>query len=156
MSATVQTYINTPISQLIVVSDEICVQGISFNMIEPHILSPISSEIIAQTNQELTTYFQQAHSNWSLSLHIKGTEFQRKVWCYLQTIPVGETRTYTDVANALTTSARAVANACRANLFAIIVPCHRVVSISGLGGYYGKTDGKELAIKQWLLDHEQY
>ena len=114
-----------------------------------------SSVIAVHATQQLNTYFQQAHNNWSLSLRLKGTEFQCKVWRYLQTIPVGETRTYSDVASALTTSARAVGNACRANLFAIVVPCHRVISSSGLGGYYGKTAGNELIIKQWLLDHEQ-
>ncbi|MDC9725199.1 MAG: methylated-DNA--[protein]-cysteine S-methyltransferase [Gammaproteobacteria bacterium] len=84
-----------------------------------------------------------------------GTEFQQKVWHYLQTIPLGETRYYSDVAKALNSSAQAVGNACRANPFVIVVPCHRVVSKTGLGGYDGKTSGHNLAIKQWLLDHER-
>ena len=156
MSAIVQTHINTPTGQLLIATRDQCVQSISFNMTDLRVASPVSSDVADRTIQQLNTYFQQAHNDWSLPLLTKGTEFQRKVWRYLQTIPVGETRTYSEVAKELATSSRAVGNACRANLFAIIVPCHRVISSSGLGGYYGKTAGRELVIKQWLLDHEQY
>ena len=156
MSAIVQTHINTPTGQLLIATRDQCVQSVSFNMTDLSVVSHVSSDVADQTIQQLNTYFQQAHNDWSVPLLTKGTEFQRKVWRYLQTIPVGETRTYSEVAKELATSARAVGNACRANLFAIIVPCHRVISSSGLGGYYGKTAGRELVIKQWLLDHEQY
>jgi len=90
-----------------------------------------------------------------------GTEFQRKVWQSLQDIPVGEVRTYGSLAKELNSSARAVGNACRQNLFPVIVPCHRVVSASGIGGYAGDTLARQhgqinfLHIKQWLLAHEK-
>ncbi len=155
MSAAIQTYIDTPVGQLNIVTDDQRVQSISFVMLDSFISSQETSVITEQAGRQLTSYFRQAHTNWSLPLLIKGTDFQCKVWRYLQTIPIGETRTYLDVAEALTTSARAVANACRANSFSIVIPCHRVISRSGLGGYYGKTAGQELAIKQWLLDHER-
>ncbi len=69
-----------------------------------------------------------------------GTEFQRKVWMELKTIPSGETRTYKQVAYSIghPNSARAVANACAANPNPVEVPCHRVVrSDGGIGGYSG-------------------
>lgn len=73
-----------------------------------------------------------------LPLDIRGTEFQRKVWEYLRTIPAGQTQTYTEVAKALgmPRAARAVGAANGANPVAIIVPCHRLVrSDGGLAGY---------------------
>ena len=49
---------------------------------------------------------------------------------------------------------RAVGQACRANPCPIVVPCHRVVAVKGLGGFAGDRDGRKLAIKRWLLRHE--
>ena len=63
--------------------------------------------------------------------------------------------TYGELADRLDSGARAVGNACRHNPVSIIVPCHRVVSASGLGGYSGKTDGREINRKKWLLGHEK-
>ena len=85
----------------------------------------------------------------------KGTPFQRRVWQYLQSIPMGTTQSYGHVAKALNSSARAVGNACRANPFLLVVPCHRVVKSTGIGGFGGKVDGEAIAIKQWLLAHEK-
>ena len=71
---------------------------------------------------------------------MKGTDFQIKVWKELERIPVGETRTYKEIAEAVgcPNSYRAVANACSANPNPIIIPCHRVVRSNGaLGGYSG-------------------
>lgn len=88
----------------------------------------------------------------NLPLDIQGTAFQRKVWNYLQAIPYGETRTYTEVANGIgqPKSARAVASACAANQTAIVIPCHRVIRGDGtLAGYrWG------LPLKQSLIDTE--
>ena len=72
-------------------------------------------------------------------IDVGGTAFQRRVWAHLQRIPLGRTRTYAEVAQAIgqPTAARAVANACGANPVALLVPCHRVVaSDGGLGGYH--------------------
>ena len=74
----------------------------------------------------------------SLPLDVQATAFQRRVWQHLMTIPRGETRTYSQVAEALGSrrSTRAVANACATNPVALAVPCHRVVrQDGGLGGY---------------------
>lgn len=85
-----------------------------------------------------------------------GTAYQRRVWRALCKIPRGEVRCYADVAAELASSARAVAAACRANPLPLLIPCHRVVSRHGLGGYMGATSGRPLAIKRWLLEHEGY
>ncbi|HEY3442483.1 MAG TPA: methylated-DNA--[protein]-cysteine S-methyltransferase [Paludibaculum sp.] len=73
-----------------------------------------------------------------LPLHLHATAFQMRVWRYLQTIPRGETRSYSQVAAAIgqPTAARAVARACAANTMAVVIPCHRVIRGTGhLGGY---------------------
>lgn len=84
----------------------------------------------------------------------QGTPFQRRVWRALQGISPGSVLTYGALARQLGSSARAVANACRANPLPIIIPCHRVVAARGVGGYLGETVGEAIAIKRWLLHHE--
>jgi AraC family transcriptional regulator of adaptative response/methylated-DNA-[protein]-cysteine methyltransferase len=71
-------------------------------------------------------------------LDLQGTAFQYRVWQALLAIPVGETRTYQQLARAVgkPRAIRAVANACAANRVAVVVPCHRVIRSDGsLGGY---------------------
>ena len=73
-----------------------------------------------------------------IPLDIQGTAFQQQVWNVLRRIPRGETRSYTEIANAIGRPAavRAVANACASNPVALVVPCHRVVQKNGsLAGY---------------------
>ena len=85
---------------------------------------------------------------------LKGTPFQKKVWSELRTIPPGKVVTYGQLAKKLGTSARAVGNACRKNPIPLVIPCHRVVSSNGIGGYAGHTQGGLLHVKSWLLQHE--
>ncbi len=73
-----------------------------------------------------------------LPLDVRGTAFQARVWQYLQTIPMGETRSYSEVAEGIgqATATRAVATACASNPVALAIPCHRVIRSNGeLGGY---------------------
>ncbi|MCU7836479.1 MAG: methylated-DNA--[protein]-cysteine S-methyltransferase [gamma proteobacterium symbiont of Taylorina sp.] len=115
-------------------------------------------KIIAQFEQ----YFLLPEFQFTL-LHQQstGTNFQQKVWQALSQIPVSEVVTYGQLAADLNSSPRAVGNACRKNPLPLIIPCHRVVSVSGIGGYAGdtialqKTEINFLAIKQWLLSHEK-
>lgn len=114
-----------------------------------------SGQYLAQTIVEaFNRYFQDPAYRFEFELDLQGTDFQKRVWQALVEIPAGEVRTYGELARQLNSSPRAVGNACRANPVAIIVPCHRVVSQSGMGGYAGKTEGQQLAIKTWLLSHE--
>lgn len=85
---------------------------------------------------------------------LNGTPFQRKVWETLIELRPSELVTYGDLAVRLSSGARAVAGALKANPFPILIPCHRVVGQSSLGGFCGKTDGPMMAIKYWLLRHE--
>ena len=88
-----------------------------------------------------------------LPLDLQATAFQMRVWETLRKIPYGETRSYSDIAVALDkpSAFRAVATANGANQLAIVIPCHRVINLSGeLGGY-----GGGLTRKKWLLNLEK-
>ncbi len=90
----------------------------------------------------------------SLNLLKRGTFFQHKVWAEMLKIPWGNTRTYSEIARQINSAPRAVGNACRANPYPWLIPCHRVVAMSNLGGYSGQTVGPLMAIKETLLAHE--
>lgn len=104
--------------------------------------------------EQIRAYTLSADYPLKVPLAPKGTAFQQRVWALLQKIPAGSVRTYGDIAAELGSSPRAVGNACRANPIPLFIPCHRVVSKSGLGGFAGKTRGHYLAIKKALLRHE--
>ncbi len=89
----------------------------------------------------------------SLPMDVRATAFQLRVWRELQAIPRGQTRTYSEVAQAIGSpqSVRAVAGACAANPVAVVVPCHRVVGKDGsLTGYRWGVERK-----RWLLEAEK-
>lgn len=93
-------------------------------------------------------------SELDMPIETHGTPFQEKVWRALRQIPPGKVLTYGALAKKLNTSPRAVGNACRSNPVPLVVPCHRVVSATGIGGYSGTTHGRIHNIKHWLLERE--
>ena len=111
-------------------------------------------DLLDQAIKQIAEYAESASFTFNLPLAPKGTEFQRKVWSILQSIPAGQVKTYGEVAKMLSSSPRAVGNACRSNPIPLIIPCHRVVSVSGLGGFAGKTQGLTVDLKRQLLAHE--
>jgi len=130
-----------------------CIKAIDY------LWSPPSPEMVDNASAAgalLQRYFSGKPVQSGKWLRPAGTAFQRRVWERLQQIPPSEVMTYGQLAQELASSPRAVAGACRANPVPILIPCHRVVAASGLGGYMGQTAGRELAIKRWLLQHEGY
>ena len=119
-------------------------------------LRPAASPFASRVARELRSWLQDAATPLELPVLLAGTEFQRRVWTALQSIPQGEARTYGELAGQLGSGARAVGNACRRNPVPIIVPCHRVVAAGGVGGYGGRTGGAVLERKRWLLRHEGF
>lgn len=91
---------------------------------------------------------------FDLPLRSRGTAFQQRVWQALTDIAPGTTLTYGALAAALGSSARAVGQACGANPYPIVVPCHRVVARGALGGFAHARSGVLIETKQWLLRHE--
>ncbi len=95
--------------------------------------------------EQLVAYFDGSLTEFSVDLQFGGTEFQRRVWEALLTIPYGETRTYGQIAQQVgaPTAFRAVGLANGHNPIGIIVPCHRVIGANGsLTGYGGGLDRK--------------
>jgi AraC family transcriptional regulator, regulatory protein of adaptative response / methylated-DNA-[protein]-cysteine methyltransferase len=107
-------------------------------------LAPIVAEVLARIDGRKPAR--------ELPLDVRGTAFQRRVWEELQRIPLGETRTYGEIAAAIDAprASRAVGSACGANPVPVVVPCHRVLPASGGIGNYGLGPRR----KQRLLEHE--
>jgi methylated-DNA-[protein]-cysteine S-methyltransferase len=101
---------------------------------------------------QLAAYFRGELREFQLPLDFEGTDFQKRVWRQLLTIPYGQTRSYTQIAQTIGSpnAVRAVGAANGANPIAIVVPCHRVIGASGkLVGY-----GGGLPLKKRLLELE--
>jgi methylated-DNA-[protein]-cysteine S-methyltransferase len=107
--------------------------------------------------EQLRDYFAGKRRDFDLPLAPDGTEFQRRVWDALRTIPFGETRTYGDVSAqvGIPRGSQAIGQANRRNRIPIVIPCHRVLAAGGIGGYSGDgPTGKKVDTKRWLLRHE--
>lgn len=100
----------------------------------------------ADVVEQLEAYFAGSLTEFDVELQLIGTEFQRRVWAALQTIPYGETRSYGQIAEQIGSpgASRAVGLANGRNPIGIIVPCHRVIgSTGGMTGYGGGIDRKQ-------------
>ncbi|MEM7301175.1 MAG: methylated-DNA--[protein]-cysteine S-methyltransferase [Pseudomonadota bacterium] len=122
---------------------------IALNWEEPE--TPGSSPVLEEAARQLAAYFAGDLRDFDLPLKPKGDAFQQSVCQAMLAIPYGETRTYGDIANDLDTYGQPVGQACGANTIPIIIPCHRVLSVNGIGGYSGE-GGIERKIE--LLKHE--
>ena len=111
--------------------------------------TPVTDQIEA----ELARYFNGDDARFQTPLAFHGSPFTQQVWRALQTIPAGQTRSYSQVASQIgrPTATRAVARANGANQIALVVPCHRVIGADGaLTGY-----GGGLWRKQRLIEFER-
>jgi methylated-DNA-[protein]-cysteine S-methyltransferase len=100
--------------------------------------------------EQLDAYFAGDRTDFDLELALVGTQFQRRVWAALQTIPYGETRSYGEIAQQIGSPGafRAVGLANGHNPIGIIVPCHRVIGSNGsLTGYGGGLDRKRALLE---------
>ncbi len=110
--------------------------------------------LAARAVRQLRRYLRNPDARFDLPLARVGSDFQRRVWGAIGTIPRGRTLTYGQVARQLRSAPRAVGQACGANWFPLVVPCHRVVGASDIGGFGNHGAGFHLEIKRWLLAHE--
>jgi methylated-DNA-[protein]-cysteine S-methyltransferase len=106
--------------------------------------------------RQVQQYCADADFPFTLPLALVGSPFQRRVWDAIRSIPRGQVRTYGELAKYLESAPRAIGQACGDNWFPLAVPCHRVTSASGLGGFAhtSETNGYLLNVKRWLLAHE--
>jgi methylated-DNA-[protein]-cysteine S-methyltransferase len=115
-----------------------------------HATGPVP--LLLEAKCQLEAYFHGDLREFQLPLDFEGTDFQKRVWRQLQTIPYGQTRSYSQIAQAIGSpqAIRAVGAANGANPIAIVVPCHRVIGANGkLVGY-----GGGLPLKKKLLELE--
>lgn len=103
---------------------------------------------------ELEHYMERPQHVFDLLFVPSGTPFQLRVWRALLAIPAGQTLSYGVLAAQLHTAPRAVGQACGANPLPLVIPCHRVISANGMGGFMHAVSGPPLDIKAWLLRHE--
>jgi methylated-DNA-[protein]-cysteine S-methyltransferase len=107
--------------------------------------------LLKEASRQLDAYFAGRLTRFDLPLALRGTAFDQRVWAAMCAIPYGQTRSYSEIADALDSGPRAVGRACGRNSIPIIIPCHRILARGGLGGYSG---GTGLPTKQFLLDLE--
>ncbi len=122
------------------------------------------TEILSQTMRWLDIYFAGSEPDFFPPLHASGTDFRKKVWAVLRSIPYGRTVTYGEIAGQVTEacglahmSAQAVGGAVGRNPIGIIIPCHRVVGADGnLTGYAGGVDKKMRLLQLEGADVRQF
>lgn len=110
-----------------------------------------TSAVLCEAERQIAAYFAGALTAFELPLEVRGSPFQQDVCAVMAAIPYGETLTYGDIAKQLSVPAQAVGQACGGNPIPLIIPCHRVLGASGLGGFSG---GVGVETKVWLLKHE--
>lgn len=143
--------INSPVGRLKVVASEKGLAAILWENDNPNRVrvrtytENNTHPVLLEAERELKEYFEGKRTSFSLVLDPIGTDFQKEVWKALSTIPYGETRSYTDIANQIgnVKAVRAVGAANGRNPISIVVPCHRVIGSSGeLTGFAGGLEAK--------------
>lgn len=112
---------------------------------------PLSKNIAKQVQ----AYFKNPDFEFDIDLPVVGTDHQRKVWDVINAIPRGSVLTYGQVAKRIGSAPRAVGQACGANWYPLIIPCHRVTATGGIGGFARHDGGFHQNVKRWLLRHEE-
>ncbi|MGR3512156.1 MAG: methylated-DNA--[protein]-cysteine S-methyltransferase [Paracoccaceae bacterium] len=107
--------------------------------------------LLVEAKRQIDAYFDGRLDRFDLPLHIDGSPLQRAVCDAMRAIPLGETRTYGDLAKELGAPAQAIGQACGGNPIPVIIPCHRVLGATSLGGFSG---GTGIETKVALLKHE--
>lgn len=116
-------------------------------------IDPVAEKAAVQVER----YLSDPDFQFDLPLAPIGTPFQQKVWAAISEIPRGKVLTYGDIARRVQSAPRAVGQACGANWFPLVIPCHRVTAATGLGGFSHHDDeaGFHVGVKRWLLAHEK-
>ncbi|MGE5470394.1 MAG: methylated-DNA--[protein]-cysteine S-methyltransferase [Bacteroidota bacterium] len=152
-TSTYQAVVAAPGFALGVHCDDDEITGIDF--LEPRPEIAPTSALAAEAVRQLQAWLADPDFAFGLPLRPAGTAFQRRVWAEIAAIPPGATHTYGEVADRLNNAPRAVGQACGANPYPVVVPCHRVVATGGgLGGFARERGGFLLDVKRWLLAHE--
>ena len=110
-----------------------------------------TSALLEDAAAQLRAYFAGTLTAFDLPLQVRGSALQQAVCAHMRAIPFGETLTYGDIAKRLGVPAQAIGQACGGNPIPVIIPCHRVLGATSLGGFSGE-GGVETKVA--LLRHE--
>lgn len=154
--AYVSKRMQSPVGELKLVASDDGLAAVLWENDKPGRVSLVAEDgdhpVLLEAERQLCEYFSGRRRSFDLVLDFAGTDFQKKVWAALLTIPFGETRTYGQIACQIGSpnAVRAVGAANGRNPISIVAPCHRVIGASGgLTGFAGGLDRKE-----YLLDLE--
>ena len=125
---------DSPVGRLVIREDAEAIVAIGWEAASDDRPTPLLAEAVRQ----LQAYFAGRLIQFDLPLAPKGSPFEQRVWAAMQAIPYGQTRCYGDLAATVGSAPRAVGGACGKNPIPIVIPCHRVLAKSGLGGYSGE------------------
>jgi methylated-DNA-[protein]-cysteine S-methyltransferase len=143
--------LDSPIRPLGLIASEAALSAVLFD--GSRVRREGSSPVLAEAARQLDAYFEGDLATFDLPLELRGTEFQRRCWLALASIPYGQTVSYGEQARRLglgKDAARAVGAANGQNPLPIVLPCHRVIGADGsLTGF-----GGGLHVKRFLLEHE--
>ena len=145
------TIFDSPIGPLGLVASDAGLREVCFHA--RGVRTEESSPVLEEAERQLAAYFDGDLVSFDLPLELSGTDFQRRCWLALASIPYGQTVSYGEQARRLglgPDSARAVGAANGQNPLPIVLPCHRVIGANGsLTGF-----GGGLHVKRFLLEHE--
>jgi methylated-DNA-[protein]-cysteine S-methyltransferase len=146
-----RTVVDSPVGPLGLIASDTALQGVLFD--GRSVCPEGSSPVLEEAARQLGEYFDGKLVAFDLPLELDGTEFQRRCWLALATIPYGRTVSYGEQARRLglgSDKARAVGAANGSNPLPIVLPCHRVIGADGsLTGF-----GGGLHVKRFLLELE--
>ena len=137
----------TPVGDLTVISKEGAITGVAWRRAR----DPQETPELLEARVQLEAYFDSRLTEFDLPFEVKGSKAQKEVCAQMAAIPFGETLTYGDIAARVGLPAQAVGAACGGNPIPVIIPCHRVLGATSLGGFSG---GVGIDTKVWLLRHE--
>src|SRR5438477_12428435 len=146
-----RTIVDSPIGPLGVIASDTALEAVLFDGVR--ILPEEASPVLAEAARQLAAYFAGELVEFDLPLELHGTEFNRRCWLALSSVPYGQTVSYGEQARRLglgSEAARAVGAANGRNPLPIVLPCHRVIGADGsLTGF-----GGGLHVKRFLLELE--
>ena len=142
----VEQEVESPLGPLTLVADAVGITALEWRAGRRD-----GTRLLTQAASQLDDYFAGKRQDFTVPIRLTCSEFQRTVCAAMSASPFGETRTYGDLAEQLGVPAQAIGQACGGNPVPILIPCHRVLGATGLGGYSG--DGG-IETKVWLLRHE--
>ncbi len=139
--------VETPVGALVLTAEDDAIVRVTWDDVTAQDDTPL----LRRAEEQLVAYFDGDLTRFDLSLRVRGSDFQRAVCDAMLAIPFGETLTYGDIAARLDAQPQAVGQACGGNPIPVIIPCHRVLSATGLGGFSAR-GGVETKVA--LLRHE--